>query len=318
MIKQYVFRCDADEKNGLGHLIRSINLARVLIKNNNKIKCLFYGDYNVFAKNLLTKYSIPFVTNNKNVLKDSYLIIDNYFVTQDEIKEFKRIVKKLIKIDDFNDLNLIDFDLVVNFRVRAEEFQYRTKRVCLGVKYLAIKPELKNIRKRNMMKEIEDYHTILILIGSFDHHNITSKLIYILDEILQNKKIHLVNFKKKYFDLKNNTIKCLPMTDAIENYYSDVDFIITGGGLSKYEAGYCCIPNASFSQNEGQYEDTKILASEGLTFDLGMANNFDTEQIKIKMMDSICLESRKDIFNSSKKKYITESAENLAKEIMRI
>jgi len=122
MIKQYVFRCDADEKNGLGHLIRSINLARVLIKNNNKIKCLFYGDYNVFAKNLLTKYSIPFVTNNKNVLKNSYLIIDNYYVTQDEIKEFKRIVKKLIKIDDFNDLNLIDFDLVVNLNLKAAYF----------------------------------------------------------------------------------------------------------------------------------------------------------------------------------------------------
>ena len=322
---KYIFRCDANKKVGLGHLMRSLNLARALLKMNKDGECFFYGDFNKFSKELLKKYSIEYIENNKKILSNSYIIIDSYYITLEEVKALKSVAKKLIKIDDFNNSSLTDYDLIVNFRVKAGDLIYKQKNVSLGLNYFLVKPELQKLRRKNIAKNNQNYNNILIFIGGTDLYNISYKIAEILDGIVLKKNIRLItnnnnNNNNNNNKFKENTFEILPLTNSIEKYYANTDLIITGGGLSKYEAGYCCLANASISQTKYQYKDTSIMAREGLTFDLGMAETFTKKKyfLKTRLEKFLSNETQEKIIKNCKYKFFINSTENFAKKILEL
>ncbi len=339
--RKFAFRCDADKENGLGHLTRCLNIAREIRQTDTTCEVIFYGNFNEFAKQLLRRYSIHSANDNLAILENSALIIDHYDISANDVKAFKNTARKLVKIDDFNDSDLSDFDLVVNFRMGAEHFPYTVAPVCLGISYFPVKHELKAIRRKNLAKYSPEIHdapggsggsehidpelklnNILVFIGGTDHYEIASKLITLLDDVVHDMTIQLVTHDDLHetIALSRNHLKRLPFTRAIELYYDDADYVITGGGLAKYEAGYCCIPNAAISQNMGQDDDTKILTREGVTFDLGLARDLaqNTDAIKMRLVDFMSHELCKKMIDSMRDKYVANSSANLAGKILEL
>jgi spore coat polysaccharide biosynthesis predicted glycosyltransferase SpsG len=281
LTKFFTFICDATDSSGLGHFSRCFNIARALQKFDNRIFIQFVGQYGNLAKQILAGAGLEYRDNFSNDgLKSSTVVLDSYDISQSNIDELISRSMNFVKIDDFNDFDLSKADMVVNFRFGAEEMLYNCPNSCLGIKFFPSHPELRIIRLKKLAAlqgsaDLSEIKTIMVFIGGQDQFSIASLLSSHLDQIVKNKRI-IVTSKmgenSKTQAVKNNVLEHRAFTDNISDLYQIADVVISGGGLTKYEAAYCCIPNACVSQTEGQAEDTKILAAAHLTFDLGMAS----------------------------------------------
>ncbi len=330
MNKRFLFRCDADQKNGFGHFSRCLNLARGIKTKYPSADLSFFGNFNEFATNLLKNYQIdqilipPRLNNDHKyqlgIAKEyDYFVLDSYLIEQDYIDCFSNQSFKFVKIDDFNDLNLEEVDLTVNFCFQAHKFSYLSKKVCLGVSYFPVREELKSIRIKNEKYLNETIEKIVIFIGGADHYNVGEKVIISLDEMFSNIKINLITSKpsNNHFEtLHSNDISCLPVIPEIETYLADADMVVTGGGLTKYECAYCGIPNASLTQTSDVYAEAQSFAEAGLTYDLGMAVDFEKQKIinDITRLSSFSL--RKTMVAHCNENFILNSTQNFVDSII--
>jgi len=319
---RYIFQCNANELCGLGHLMRCLNIADALKAQNNKIQIIFNGEFNAFAKEQLNhRYFNMINTVNFDNYKNATLILDDYCITQKDIDFIRAKVKTFIKIDDFNEFDLSQLNLIINFRSCAESESYSNNNTCLGLDYFPFKKPLIDIRKHNLKNENSKVSNIVIFIGGTDQTGVGKKILNLLIECITNKNIYLIDknaeIKTNYIS-NNNNITVQPLVKKIEELYQLADVFITGGGLSKYEVAFCCIPNASISQNIGQAEDTKILAASSLTYDLGIATQLNPSMIKKELMTFLDENSLLKIKNSARTHFSTNSTTNLAQKIIEV
>lgn len=319
---RFIFQCNANELCGLGHLMRCLNIAVTLKEQNSNTPIIFNGEFNTFAKEQLNHHNFTIInTENLDSFKDATLILDDYCITQKDIDLIRTKVNTFIKIDDFNEFNLSHLDLIINFRSCAESESYSNNNTCLGLDYFPFKKPLIDIRKHNLKNENSKVSNIVIFIGGNDQTSVGNKILNLLIECVTNKNIYLIDKKselKTRYISNNNNITVQPLVEKIEELYQLADVFITGGGLSKYEVAFCCIPNASISQNIGQAEDTTILAASDLTYDLGIATQLNPSMIKKELMRFLDKDILLKIKNSTRKHFSTHSTTKLAQRIIEV
>ena len=122
MTDTFLIRCDANKNNGFGHFSRCLNLARGIRHKLPKARIVFLGDYDNVPTQLIEKYNMvkkplfDLINEEVNFARGfDYFILDNYFINQSYINLYCKEPIKFIKIDDFNDLNLEQVEVVVNF-----------------------------------------------------------------------------------------------------------------------------------------------------------------------------------------------------------
>lgn len=319
----FIFYCHANEKTGLGHLSRCLQIALAIKKQLPAADITFWGEFGSFASQLLTKseFSIKSALSN-NELKNACLILDSYDLTQADIEHFVSSTKYLVKIDDFDDLDTSAIDLIVNFRLGFDNHLYQSKHQALGIKYFPFKAALTTIRDRNLKIRNQRITHIFIFIGGNDISNAGEKLVQLIDKHLTNKKLYWVRAGNLETTLtcKNNELTMLPLTAEIEQYYQQADFFISGGGLSKYEVSFCGIPNASISQNSGQAQDSKIFDNYGLSYDLGITNELDEqpENIINKLVKYCDTPNHEKFYQQSALHFNSNSCNALAEKIIQV
>ncbi|MEW6989346.1 methyltransferase domain-containing protein [Colwelliaceae bacterium 6441] len=322
MNKRFLFQCNANVQSGLGHLIRCINIAKGLKSLSSEIAIIFCGDFNDFAISLLCDNNWAYQSAElTDLTKADTLIVDNYDTLQTDINGYRNKAGVLIVIDDFNLLDFSDVDLVINMRFNAEKEIYSSKQSCLGLNYFPFNPSLVNIRDKNLVKEYCDFNHIFVFIGGSDKNNTGSKLISLIDQLVHFKKIYLIDSQtttSRSLKSKNNQIVYLPLSKKSEEYYQQADIFISGGGGSKYEAGFCQIPNATISQTIEQADDTKILAKNNLTFDLGIITDIDDnpEKVKALLTSFFEIKTRQLIIRHCHEAFHRDSLSNLSKQIL--
>lgn len=326
-MKRFIFQCNANKYTGLGHLSRCLNIALALQQSSQK-KIIFSGQYNQFATELLFQHKLEYNTTDKVTFTDSdTLILDDYNLNQSDIEQIRNRVNIFVKIDDFHDLDLSSLDLVINFRLNAESADYannyRAKETCLGLGYFPFHQKLIEIRAKNKTSHLTKVSNIFIFIGGEDKHAAGIKLLSLIDGLVTNKNLFLIDKSHSASTevITNNKRKnhhyYLPLTANMAEYYQQADIFISGGGLSKYEAAFCLIANAAISQNNGQAIDTKMLAKEGLTFDLGLSEELTSNPDKVRQalfqfFNTAC---QNDIINHCKNKFSHNSTKAVADAI---
>lgn len=278
-------RCDANETSGFGHFSRCLNFVRHFEKNT---EITFIGNYNSFSLSLLNHYKVPHVflekedAFNAEVLINyispknySFIILDSYLYDQNYLHNLTSSPFKIIVIDDFCLLDFTNVDVLINFCINADKkYNYKAKTNFLGTGFFPYKPELIHSQKANPP---ESLNNILIFIGGNDKFQIGEKILQKLDLILNNKNFILISSitDKKLSPNNSNSIQYLSPTFNIEEIYAKVDFVIHGGGMTKYECAFCFIPNATISQSELIAKDTVDFELAGLTINWGLAKDFD-------------------------------------------
>jgi len=324
-MKRFVFQCNANKTTGLGHLSRCLSIALAL-KNRQKCQLIFFGHYHDFATKLLIDNDV--VIANKTTFKlqrSDLLILDDYQVNQADIDQLRKQVDTFIKIDDFHQHDLSKLDLIINFRLNAEKdaysSNYHAKNTCLGLAYFPFSQQLLKIRTKNNSTEINQGKNLFIFIGGNDESDAGIKLLQMIDKLVTEKNLYLISKETPNLPINSatnlNQWHYLPLSTQMSDYYQQADIFISGGGLSKYEAAFCLIANASISQNEGQALDTQVLSKANLTFDLGLTEDLvlqpqKTVQCLTEFLTKHCQEK---LINNAKIKFHSNSTQAVASAI---
>ena len=327
-MQNFLIRCDANKNNGFGHFSRCLNLARGIRQKLPKARIVFLGDYDNVPTQLIEKYKMVkkalfnSINDEVNFSRDfDYFILDSYYIDQNYIDRYCEEPIKFIKIDDFNDLNLEQVEVVVNFCLRGTSMKYRSKKQYLGVTYFPVSEEFKLLRVKNMSQFKDRVDKVLVFLGAADKHNTSFKMVKLLDKVLNNATISLITVQDQiqlHNSKNNNEIEYLPLSSDMGKYLEKADVVITGGGLTKYECAYSCIPNASLTQTVEQDEEVQTFAKAGLTYYLGMAVNLDSQKDKVvkKIKEFISLNVRWSLYGNGKNKFTTESTQTLVQAIL--
>lgn len=312
--------CDGSAQTGLGHLSRCLGIAASLKKISPGIKILFQGDYSTNAAQILAHYQMDFCTETFAIDKQPplpCLIVDKQSPEETQLAKLAGRGHRIVLIDDFNRINTAPCTLVINFRVGAERYDYSCGKTALGMRYFPARPELKAIRESRIARKHGFINNILISIGGFDHFNIGPKVARELATYFRGIKINLVtNITPDDFPACGD-VTVFPLQNSLHGLLRDADFVISGGGLIKYECIYCGIPNGCFNQTEDQREDTEILAKEGLTVNFHAASAY--RRLSPDIIGDIGKEAvREDMRSRMCNLTVSDSAEQLACKILEV
>lgn len=319
------FRVDCDDVTGFGHLSRCLNFCRNAIETQYYLNTdfIFVGNFNSFSRTLLGNFGFNYqpcvgLYEEEKVIDIpcSKVVIDSYHLTQEKLNSYRLEFEKVCIIDDNNALDFHQIDLVINFRIGAENFfKYQARKVALGINYFQTKPELTQIRqdKLRAYRQREDVRKILVFMGG---KNISEEYwLHVLRAIklATGDKVRVVCISEQSIpEVGGLQLLTVKPTVHIEGLLAESDVCINGGGLIKYEAAFCAIPTASFSTTELQDKDTKYLASKGLIVDLGHCQQHNQRELNNGVKRLICDKSlRRSLALQSSRQFPNHSAQKL-------
>ena len=318
--------CDANAQSGFGHFSRCLNLARELQAEQPQSHIEFCGDFSEFAAGLLKTYQFKqfnahhFLDGNSffESINASYshLLVDSYAFDQHFIDAATSGSLNCILMDDFmkhSDYSKVD--LLINFTIQAHALPYRAKQVALGTPYFPVKPELKAVREVKLTASKFELRSIAICLSAMPEYKaMEMQLVELANRLLQGCKITLLSNHHAALELKGvngNQLLLQKPGNAMEEIYRNSDYIVSGGGLVKYEAAYCAVPNATVSLTEGVAKDTAIFEKEYLTAAIGTAMEFDAASIEKKWDMELKSFNFSKFQASSKRLFDTASTKNL-------
>ena len=204
--RKIIFRTDANSSIGMGHLIRSYSLARMLDAFFD-IKFVFSNtDKNIskkFLENRFEELSIPVLSNEEEALylKD-YLIKANASALVLDGYQFDSIYQQLIYSTEYKVIYIDDLvsgnyycDLLINQAESVEQSMYQTKtqtKFLLGSKYVLLRPEFINTSSA-VECEIDSIKNIFVSFGGADSSNMALKVLKSLMKVKGEFKIHILS-----------------------------------------------------------------------------------------------------------------------------
>ena len=286
-MNEIIIKTDGNNSIGLGHVYRSLNLAKEL-KNNN-IKVIFLTKSIILKKIIPKSFTVKNIRNNKNDLQKILDSINPKIIVIDNLKENSNELKilggksKIIAIDyTGKNKKMIKFGINMLYQKSG----IRGKNSFSGFD-LTILSE--SIRNKNPIKISRKVKKILVMQGGSDTSCNTPKIIESLNEINEDIQIDVIvgaSFEcwKKLEKSINNSIhrvKLFCNSKNIGKIMIGNDMAITGGGMSSLEL--CClgIPSIIICGESFENETASLLAKKGFGINLGYNKKISKEKIAV-------------------------------------
>jgi len=316
---------------GLGHIFRSINLAKEFRKNNVFFLIEDYGGVKkIILKNgLNNNYYLKKGANldldleeTSKIIKNKkidVLIIDHYHVQKEYVKKIKEIVKVVV-ISDLENINF-PADLVINgfigFKNKIVRNKFDTK--CL------LGPEYQILNKNFSKKSNFQKKTIKILasFGGLDEKNISEMILKELINLKISFNVKIIlgpaanrtsNFKK-LLKIKPKNIKIQTKTYDMKNEMIRSEFGFCSGGITTYEFASLNIPFAIICAVKHQLKTAREWQKKGVAMNLGIVNQGTENKIRkmiLKLMEN------KINFKFGRKMVDGKGSVRVANEILKI
>lgn len=293
-----VFRCDATEQIGFGHLSRCIALAEALRLSD--VGSTFAGMFDAGAKDQIAAAGFERVelagpVNSGEADRQfsdlmanesaGFIVVDSYRADESYLSSLKALGCATVVLDDFRALEAYPCDVVLNFTWEAASLGYPKGPVLLlGPAYFPARRQLVELRPRSLERQRSGpVRNLLVAIGGVDPKRIAARLVRILREgrsdiclrVVAGNEDGLVEMMAGF--APGSLV--LPRQPDLSEPLLWADAAITGGGLIKYESAFMAVPAAAISQNEGQAGETRALTGAGLVFDLGLADDRRDEEL---------------------------------------
>lgn len=241
------FRVDGSSQIGMGHIIRSMSLAKSFEKMEHEVVFISKEIMGIEALKLsgFEVISLEIINSRENIDGYSYenknerlndlvqlkeifkkieidlLIVDSYNVDAQYFLKLKKEVKKIAYIDDIYKKNY-DLDIWINGNIDAKNKNYeidKNKLYLLGPKYNLIRDEFKNANRHKLNKDIQN---IMITTGGTDYYELSIYLSNMLIASGIDANINIVvglGFENldKLIQLKDRNLQIKLFTTAKEN-----------------------------------------------------------------------------------------------------
>lgn len=257
---------NGSEKIGMGHIIRTMAIGDVLRTNkieveyicsSSSVECIKF----IEGKGYVVKSELSCINKYFFIIVDSY-DIDN----TKKLVDFYRFSEKVIYIDDLNLLDSYDIDLLINYAVGAENYNYDGKAgKLLGSKFTPLRTQFLNISYRELKKNLKN---VLITMGAADEFNYTS---YILKILLQsypdlNYKVVLGMTNKNKDVIKNtfnySNVEFYTNVEDMASLMQNNDIAVSAGGSTIYELCACRIPTIAVITADNQKQFISAINSK--------------------------------------------------------
>ncbi len=306
---RFLFICNANKKVGLGHLSRCRIIAKSLQKSINKCEIYFSGDIEINFLDSLSTDNLRFVSS-PNYEDYDCVILDSY--DKDDFYKVDNLNLKKIAIDDRALETFVNWDLVLNFRVNPTKLNYESKEICVGTSFFPFDERL--ILLRLDSKPQKEIKNLFFYFGETKKITLNTKSLELIEEFSNKYNFFIsanINNQPQNFETIN--------ISNFFNLFSKSDVIISGGGLTKYEAAFTKKINLTFSINELQKQDTEILSNLFLTKDMGYFKDINNSLIEsIKMLENLKDNEIELFYKNSSKYFYTNSLANMTQKISSI
>lgn len=304
-----VFRVDASNGVGFGHLSRCINLAETLRSRGNEVLFICRDDlsksFKVLEDRLFKVILLPANSASSQIsqeadadetiealggLRPSWLVVDNYNLDEKFEKKLREYVEKIAVIEDLaNRRHDCDLLLDQNCSDRTDEtFKPLVPVSCkflIGPKYAMISSVFAKIREVSLTSRTE-LKRVFVFCGGADPKNLTKLVLDALsgdefDEI----KIDVVvgaqnhNFSAEKPERKKLNITFHPSGDDFAKIMSKADLAIGAGGTTTWERMCLGVPSIVVSIAENQVPTCEKLGREGLIQYLGKQTEVTKESV---------------------------------------
>ncbi|SHI41591.1 UDP-2,4-diacetamido-2,4,6-trideoxy-beta-L-altropyranose hydrolase [Clostridium cavendishii DSM 21758] len=245
-----LIRADGGEGIGMGHIMRTLCLAKALAESFNvSYVCNKDEKYDAGKNKVISEgfnvYEIDNLKEEEELLNldAKLLIVDKYNVNNEY---FKRLKEKFILVyfDDNNELAYYDVDIIINQNPHGQVLKYNAKnntKLLIGGDYTLLREDFLKSSPINIENNIKD---ILITVGGSDDNNLTAQIIKQLKD--RNFNLHIVigpGFKHKD-NLKltsSNNIYFYENANMCE-LMKKCDIAISSCGSTLYELSYLGVP----------------------------------------------------------------------------
>lgn len=273
---------DNGSKYGLGHIYRTIKIYDYIRTNFPKIKCNFISK-NKIGINVLENITKSKVINQKNFLKDNFIICQRDIFIIDNLGIDKIIIKKLEyfnihKIISFDDLNFtLSSGTIINGILFTKKILYPKKNINIyqGLKYFIINSEYK---KKEPKKKFSG--NIIISTGGSD----LRFLLYDLSKILIKYNFNIIyvifgngcssNHPIIKLSKKNKNINLIKNKSSLKYYFDRSDFSIVTGGIVMFESIASCTPTYVIQNYQHQKYAIDFFSNKKFVKKLGSYNNY--------------------------------------------
>jgi len=315
------FRADGGSSIGMGHIMRCLSLAKEFRRQGCKVFFISkfgQGIEKIKEENFETIKLFCYETkgingfdygNETELVKEtseiievikSYeielLFIDSYNVNEEYFFNIKQHIKKLGYIDDVNKF-IYPVDILINGNITGEYLNYKkysaNEVMLLGPKYNLIRDEFRELPSKVINKEVKE---IMITTGGSDPYDISSKLINIISEEEEFKKVKLNviiggGFTNKEYlreiAKKNKNIILYENTKYMSEIMLKADIGISAGGSTLYELCACGTPAIGFIVADNQCELVEKMNELGYIISLGWYDEFSKEDL-IYNLKNLC------------------------------
>lgn len=331
-----VFRCDAYEQIGFGHLSRCIALAEAFRLFG--IGSTFAGMFDPAARQKIaisdfkhvslsqpvnTEKGVQELSSVPTVRDADFIVIDSYRADEGYLSDFKSRGKATVVIDDFRALEAYTCDVIMNFTVGASSLGYPDgPTLLLGPQFLPARRQLVDLRPRSIERQRRGpVRNLLVAIGGSDPKGIAARIVRVLHK--KHRELCLCAISENQPELStllndfSPVSRVLPRQPDLSKPLLWADAAITGGGMIKYESAYMGVPAAAIAQNDGQDGESKALSRRGLVFDLGLADSLADEQLESALHEFLSdAEERGDLAERMRETFVPDPAMHAARAIL--
>ena len=314
-----LFRVDASNIIGTGHVYRCLNMAE-LYKNNNiyfvtknhlfnlseKIKEKYTcfelelknkDNVNLNIETWLGESQINDVKKTISVIKKNnlyieWLVIDHYGIDITWEKEIKNYVKNICVIDDYTNRKH-DCNVLVNQQIEYNDiFKYKhilnnDCKILTGNDYLFFHEKYYSL---NMNKKINSLKKINIFMGGSDTHNITNTIIDICNDFNIKNNLNIIfdvligksniNYEQLKSKLKNmKNFQLYYDLNFIGDLLLNADLAIGAPGTSSYERCLTQTPTLMVCLADNQKTVIQKFIDSGTVIYLGDLNSNYKEKL---------------------------------------
>ena len=309
---EIIIRTDVSSKIGTGHIVRTLELLKLLKKY---FKITIVSKYNAIFLWKVKKYKILKYSNKlmKNFYKSNsnlifFFDLNNNFVSASEkkiINQIKKKYKTIFFVDDLykplkKQLNIAPYQL-------SYETYKKYSNILYGPKYSIFRDNLIKVYKKNYKK----INVITICMGGSDPKNLTLKILNKIKDIRLNKKLKIRIILGKLFEKKkllkikkiikkNNNLKLYINPKNIYKLFAESKFSIINNGNIKYEMCALKTPFILVSNDIKTHKFSKFFAK---FFNCFFINNKKKQIKKIDKLIRIASKNEKKLFFYSKNNF---------------
>lgn len=295
-----VFRVDASEHIGSGHVMRCLVLADALRAKNHQVVFVTRAQASDLNEYILAKGFTLVLLNTPNrsvqpngtndykawlqvseqedcddflskINKAELLVIDHYAIGKSWQQQVKRKLNcKLLVIDDLVRKHCADIVLDQTLNRRPDEYTSISNCIALtGSQYALLKPRFSQLRK--MQKEHENpRHQLLVTMGGIDKPNASLKVLEILLEssihikttVLLSKRAPHYSSIKAFAHKHAEWVTHIDFVDDMASFMLDYSLAIGAPGSSSWERACLGIPSVVVPLAENQSDIAAALAAQ--------------------------------------------------------